>query len=240
MPHSGEVIGFVLRVELRISGAVVVRGVLPVGAPGARQVMASRRGYGQAQPGSSRPRRLWVALRPVARPAVTCRPSPLRRHRPTPDGEPSKAKPAYQDQQPLSRQCRRFHLTAYRGLPTRARTSSCGQRETADLRLGWPSTRRCAGSNIPNPGPAESALIAQLDLPLNLDQNRHHPFHEYLSDLRASARSRARGLPPVAPAPRRVAHQAPRSAAGTQPAPAPAPQQRPHRHEGLWALRPSS
>ncbi|MEV5744673.1 GIY-YIG nuclease family protein [Microbispora rosea] len=47
----------------------------------------------------------------------------------------------------------------------------------------------------PEPWIAEIALIAQLDLPLNLDQNRHHHFHEYLSDLRASARSRARGLP---------------------------------------------
>ncbi|MEU6429769.1 GIY-YIG nuclease family protein [Microbispora sp. NPDC046973] len=47
----------------------------------------------------------------------------------------------------------------------------------------------------PEPWIAESALIAQLDLPLNLDQNRRHRFHEYLSDLRATARSRARSLP---------------------------------------------
>jgi hypothetical protein len=42
---------------------------------------------------------------------------------------------------------------------------------------------------------AESELIAQLDLPLNLDQNRNNAFHRYLSDLRASARARARELP---------------------------------------------
>ncbi|WP_372500348.1 GIY-YIG nuclease family protein [Sphaerisporangium perillae] len=47
----------------------------------------------------------------------------------------------------------------------------------------------------PEPWIAESELLAQLNLPLNLDQNRHHHFHTYLSDLRASARARARGLP---------------------------------------------
>ncbi|WP_432862268.1 GIY-YIG nuclease family protein [Microbispora rosea] len=50
-------------------------------------------------------------------------------------------------------------------------------------------------SEHPEPWIAESALIAHLDLPLNLDQNRRHHFHEYLSELRASARSRARSLP---------------------------------------------
>ncbi len=50
----------------------------------------------------------------------------------------------------------------------------------------------------PEPWIAESALIAQLDLPLNLDQNRRHHFHAYLRNLRATARSRARGLPILA------------------------------------------
>ncbi|WP_331459525.1 GIY-YIG nuclease family protein [Nonomuraea sp. SBT364] len=45
------------------------------------------------------------------------------------------------------------------------------------------------------PWTGESELIAKLDLPLNLDQNRHHAFHPYLSGLRASARARARNLP---------------------------------------------
>ncbi|GAA3704603.1 hypothetical protein GCM10022224_082620 [Nonomuraea antimicrobica] len=45
------------------------------------------------------------------------------------------------------------------------------------------------------PWMGESELIARLDLPLNLDQNRRHAFHPYLSGLRASARARARNLP---------------------------------------------
>ncbi|GAB1821090.1 GIY-YIG nuclease family protein [Herbidospora sp. RD11066] len=47
----------------------------------------------------------------------------------------------------------------------------------------------------PEPWLAESELIAQLDLPLNLDQNHSNGFHPYLSSLRASARARARQLP---------------------------------------------
>ncbi|MEV3985640.1 GIY-YIG nuclease family protein [Nonomuraea sp. NPDC049758] len=45
------------------------------------------------------------------------------------------------------------------------------------------------------PWTGESELIAQLDLPLNLDQNRRHAFHPYLSGLRSSACAHARGLP---------------------------------------------
>ncbi|MER6946819.1 GIY-YIG nuclease family protein [Nonomuraea sp. NPDC000554] len=45
------------------------------------------------------------------------------------------------------------------------------------------------------PWTGEAELIARLDLPLNLDQNRHHAFHPYLSGLRASARAHARSLP---------------------------------------------
>ncbi|MEV4566784.1 GIY-YIG nuclease family protein [Nonomuraea sp. NPDC049419] len=45
------------------------------------------------------------------------------------------------------------------------------------------------------PWAGESELIARLDLPLNLDQNRRHAFHGHLSALRASARDRARSLP---------------------------------------------
>ncbi len=41
----------------------------------------------------------------------------------------------------------------------------------------------------------ESELISQLDLPLNLDQNRHNAFHSRLKSLRAEARQRARELP---------------------------------------------
>ncbi|WP_328668832.1 GIY-YIG nuclease family protein [Streptomyces sp. NBC_00328] len=44
------------------------------------------------------------------------------------------------------------------------------------------------------PWTLESELITQLDLPLNLDQNRHNPFHSRLKELRAQARQRAREL----------------------------------------------
>ncbi|MGX1475839.1 UNVERIFIED_CONTAM: hypothetical protein RKD50_004647 [Streptomyces canus] len=45
------------------------------------------------------------------------------------------------------------------------------------------------------PWALESKLISQLDLPLNLDQNRHNAFHSRLKELRAQARQRARDLP---------------------------------------------
>lgn len=41
----------------------------------------------------------------------------------------------------------------------------------------------------------ESVAIERLDLPLNLDQNRGHPFHRMLTQLRADARNRARQQP---------------------------------------------
>lgn len=41
----------------------------------------------------------------------------------------------------------------------------------------------------------ESQFISQLDLPLNLDQNRHNAFHSRLKELRAQARRGARELP---------------------------------------------
>ncbi|MFD9005602.1 GIY-YIG nuclease family protein [Streptomyces sp. NPDC059582] len=45
------------------------------------------------------------------------------------------------------------------------------------------------------PWALESQLISKLDLPLNLDQNRHNAFHGRLKELRAQARQRARELP---------------------------------------------
>ncbi|MGB8938941.1 MAG: hypothetical protein WCD21_01675 [Streptomyces sp.] len=45
------------------------------------------------------------------------------------------------------------------------------------------------------PWTVESELISRLDLPLNLDQNRHNSFHGRLKDVRAQARQRARALP---------------------------------------------
>ncbi|WP_247615607.1 GIY-YIG nuclease family protein [Streptomyces tagetis] len=46
-----------------------------------------------------------------------------------------------------------------------------------------------------DPWVLESQLISRLDLPLNLDQNGHNPFHGRLKELRAQARRRARELP---------------------------------------------
>ncbi|URN12399.1 hypothetical protein LUW77_14055 [Streptomyces radiopugnans] len=47
----------------------------------------------------------------------------------------------------------------------------------------------------PEPWTVESDLITRLDLPLNLDQNRHNGFHARLTELRVQARQRARELP---------------------------------------------
>ncbi|MFB6680034.1 GIY-YIG nuclease family protein, partial [Streptomyces sp. NPDC056390] len=44
------------------------------------------------------------------------------------------------------------------------------------------------------PWTLEAGLISQLDLPLNLDQNRRNPFHSRLKELRSQARQRAREL----------------------------------------------
>ncbi|MFE9387035.1 GIY-YIG nuclease family protein [Streptomyces sp. NPDC007025] len=47
----------------------------------------------------------------------------------------------------------------------------------------------------PEPWTVEAELISSLDLPLNLDQNRHNSFHPRLTELRSQARQRARELP---------------------------------------------
>lgn len=44
------------------------------------------------------------------------------------------------------------------------------------------------------PWTMESELISRLDLPLNLDQNQHNPFHGRLTEVRSQARRRAREL----------------------------------------------
>ena len=49
--------------------------------------------------------------------------------------------------------------------------------------------------NADEPWTLEEDLIARLDLPLNLDQNRRHPFHSVLSAKRREARKRALALP---------------------------------------------
>ncbi|QXJ21334.1 hypothetical protein AGRA3207_002175 [Actinomadura graeca] len=47
----------------------------------------------------------------------------------------------------------------------------------------------------PEPWLLESQLINQLDLPLNLDQNKHNAFHAQLTEIRSTARRLARELP---------------------------------------------
>ena len=49
----------------------------------------------------------------------------------------------------------------------------------------------------PEPWAAERELIAAVDLPLNLDQNRRNGFHADLTRRRALARAAARALPVV-------------------------------------------
>lgn len=47
------------------------------------------------------------------------------------------------------------------------------------------------------PWAMESELIFQLDLPLNLDQNRGDGFHDRLKELRAKAHERRAGALPI-------------------------------------------
>jgi hypothetical protein len=49
----------------------------------------------------------------------------------------------------------------------------------------------------PEPWNVEAAMMRAVSLPLNLDQNRNHPFHAALSAMRREARQRARELPTV-------------------------------------------
>jgi hypothetical protein len=46
---------------------------------------------------------------------------------------------------------------------------------------------------LDRPWSLESQLITLLNTPLNLDQNRKHPFHQQLSGIRGEARALARG-----------------------------------------------
>lgn len=47
----------------------------------------------------------------------------------------------------------------------------------------------------PRPWELEQALVARLDLPLNLHGNAHHPFYPNLRAVRAAAKATARALP---------------------------------------------
>ncbi|MEJ8756802.1 GIY-YIG nuclease family protein [Pontibacter sp. H259] len=47
----------------------------------------------------------------------------------------------------------------------------------------------------PTPWEPEEELIKSVYLPLNLDQNKHHPFYHRLKEIRQQAKAEARSLP---------------------------------------------
>ncbi|MEU1491476.1 GIY-YIG nuclease family protein [Streptomyces sp. NPDC005776] len=62
----------------------------------------------------------------------------------------------------------------------------------ADLSQWMAENARVCWIKHAEPWTVEAELISQLDLPLNLDQNRHNPFYGRLKELRSQARQRAR------------------------------------------------
>ncbi|WP_033316847.1 GIY-YIG nuclease family protein [Pontibacter roseus] len=50
-------------------------------------------------------------------------------------------------------------------------------------------------SEYPTPWEPEEELIKSLYLPLNLDQNQHHPFYRGLKEIRRQAKAEAKSLP---------------------------------------------
>jgi hypothetical protein len=67
-------------------------------------------------------------------------------------------------------------------------------------RAGWPQWRPCRAEAIwsnrpPQPWVLERELIRILDVPLNLQDDQHNPFHAVLTRLRAEAGRNARELP---------------------------------------------
>jgi len=70
-----------------------------------------------------------------------------------------------------------------------------GPHGEAELSAWMAAHARVCWLECSEPWVLESRVIKECDLPLNLDQNRNHPFHPRLSGLRAAARKRARELP---------------------------------------------
>ncbi|MCZ2526015.1 MULTISPECIES: GIY-YIG nuclease family protein [unclassified Streptomyces] len=75
------------------------------------------------------------------------------------------------------------------------RRMTFGQAGEAALSQWMAEHARVCWVEHPEPWTAESDLITRLDLPLNLDQNRHNGFHARLTEIRAQARQQARELP---------------------------------------------
>jgi len=93
----------------------------------------------------------------------------------------------------------RFSLGCLLGLELRRvgsgkRMTFCKAGE-ADLSQWMAENARVCWIGHDEPWTMESELISRLDLPLNLDQNSHNPFHSRLKELRSQARQRARELP---------------------------------------------
>ncbi|GAB3111787.1 hypothetical protein GCM10027160_13120 [Streptomyces calidiresistens] len=70
-----------------------------------------------------------------------------------------------------------------------------GREGEARLRAWMAENARVCWVECDEPWSVESQLISRLDVPLNLDRNRHNAFHDRLKGLRAEARARARALP---------------------------------------------
>jgi hypothetical protein len=72
-----------------------------------------------------------------------------------------------------------------------------GREGEANLSAWMAGHARVVWTAHDRPWELEEQLIRTLVLPLNLDQNRHSPFHQTLSALRAQQRDKARSLPVV-------------------------------------------
>jgi GIY-YIG catalytic domain len=76
----------------------------------------------------------------------------------------------------------------------RRMTLGAGERALSD----WlEQNARVAWLACDEPWRIEEQMIRSVSLPLNLDQNRHHGFHSYLSEIRRAAKARARALPVI-------------------------------------------
>ncbi|MEU8954518.1 GIY-YIG nuclease family protein [Streptomyces sp. NPDC048518] len=128
----------------------------------------------------------------------------MRRHRPAVNGEPDQhPEPAQARALPLpgnaAGSALRLTLGCLLGLELRrvgsGKRMTFGAAGEAALSLWMADNARVCWIEREEPWALESELITTVDLPLNLDQNRHNAFHGRLKEMRAQARARARELP---------------------------------------------
>ena len=67
--------------------------------------------------------------------------------------------------------------------------------QEAELSAWMADNSRVTWMEHPEPWRPETELLNDVPLPLNLDQNRHNPFHTTLTALRRDAKNRAQALP---------------------------------------------